>query len=408
MNKYIIILFSILLSCDNHSSVKNEVARTFSTDSLKTFVYNDGDLIEVNIEKIETDIIADSIFYPDAHFVRLETNPECLIGHIDNVYFSNDLIFVVDKRITKSVFIYSIDGNFKSKIDNRGKGPGEYIDIQDVDINHITKQIAVLDGYSRKVNFYNFKGEFIESKDTAPLILYALASIDSINYIFDKGRYPDNNLISDVGQYRIICSDLKAIFHKGITIEKSAMNLHHNTQRQFWKFGEDIFFNKPFQDTIYRVSKDSIVAAYYLNLNGHNIPYKDKMDLTDNKVKDLTGKYAFLNGDFIEFEDFTYFEIFYPGSTQHVFYSKESGKVISGRDFVIFNPLLNFVGTPISRYKNNIFVVTVDACFLKNLSWDSCPVKDQYPYLKSKFDSLVNGLTCEDNPTLMFYSLKKF
>lgn len=54
------------------------------------------------------------------------------------------------------------------------------------------------------------------------------------------------------------------------------------------------FFNKPFHDTIYRITNDTIFAEYYIDLNGDNIPYKDKLELTDEKIKTLEKKYAYL------------------------------------------------------------------------------------------------------------------
>lgn len=148
----------------------------------------------------------------------------------------------MDSRITEAIYIYNSKGLFINKIARRGKGPEEYIDIQDVDINKWSKEIAVLDGYGTKINYYNYDGKFIKSKSTSPLIIYSLASIDSLNYILDKGRYPENNREKQVENARLLSSNLQDINYSGINIEKGMGNFHRNTQQQFWKFEEGVFF----------------------------------------------------------------------------------------------------------------------------------------------------------------------
>lgn len=403
-----ILVIIIFFSCNNRYSNNDNIASKFNVDKIKTFVFDESNVNNLNIKKVKSSIIVDSIFSPNVHFIRLETNKECLIGQIDKIFFTDSLIFVIDKRITKSVYVFNSRGDYKFRISERGKGPSEYIDIQDVEINKWKKQVAILDGYSRKINYYTYSGEFINSHSTAPLILYSLANIDSLIYLFDKGRYHENDQVVMLRDARLFCSDMSNIYSKGISIEKETDNFHWNTLRQLWKFDDRIFFNKPFHDTIYRITKDTIYADYFLNLNGDNIPYKEKLKLTDEQFIKYKEYYAYFNGDFIDLNDFAYFQTIYPDACLHTFYSKKSGNLISGIDFKMENPFFHFMGKPIAIHRDNTIVVLAEANYLKKFIWEECPVKDKYPYLKKKFNSLVNGLNDTDNPTLILYTLKDF
>lgn len=396
--------FLFLYSC-NKAQLKD---KSFNTESIKYFFVDNTSLKRIVLEKRKEAVVSDSIFSEDVRFVRLETNQNCLIGHIDRVLFSDSLIFIVDGRITKAIYIFDQNGLFKNKIANRGKGPAEYLDIQDVEINQKRKEIGVLDGYGMKINFFNFEGEFVRTVSTEPVIFYSFASLDSLNYILDKGRFSDNCRKPSLSNARLLCSDLKNIASIGINIEKGQDQLHRTTARQFWKFDSGIYFNKPFHDTIYRVTNDTIYADYYLDFDGLNIPYDKKLKLTDHDFKEVDAKYAYLNGDFIDLECFLYMYLFYPEFGMHTIYCKESQRVISGADFVSYNPIFSLIRTPVGAYGNNTIVVALEANFVLGFRWEACPVKDKYPHLKNQFEELVSGLKRDDNPTLAFYTFKKF
>jgi hypothetical protein len=42
----------------------------------------------------------------DYSIIPLESNDQCLIGNIDKVIFSDDQIFILDKNIAKTVFVF--------------------------------------------------------------------------------------------------------------------------------------------------------------------------------------------------------------------------------------------------------------------------------------------------------------
>ena len=47
---------------------------------------------------------------------------------------------------------------FKKKIDNKGRGPGEYLRIESIDINTEKEELMLVDGMSDKLFFYDLDG----------------------------------------------------------------------------------------------------------------------------------------------------------------------------------------------------------------------------------------------------------
>jgi len=99
------IIFFFLFSCNNSQSQKKHRKNIFNVENIKSFVLDASEIEEIDITNNSSTLIADSIFSTDVDFVRLENTSECIIGHIDNVLFADSLIIVVDKRITKAIYI---------------------------------------------------------------------------------------------------------------------------------------------------------------------------------------------------------------------------------------------------------------------------------------------------------------
>jgi hypothetical protein len=60
------------------------------------------------------------------------TNEDCMIGMIHELQVFDGCIYILDRAITKSLFVFDMEGRFIKKIGCFGNGPGEFI--QPVDI----------------------------------------------------------------------------------------------------------------------------------------------------------------------------------------------------------------------------------------------------------------------------------
>ncbi len=118
MNKFNLIiwalLFALLLCFSACSSKKNSTKDV----GIKTIT------IEIDGEDQRTfSQLVDSI-----SFIALETNPESLIGAISELKILNSKAYVLDKRKSNCLFVFDINGRYLFKIDESGKGPGEFVE----------------------------------------------------------------------------------------------------------------------------------------------------------------------------------------------------------------------------------------------------------------------------------------
>lgn len=94
-----------------------------------------------------------------SRIIKLETSPDCLLGNIKKIIKNQSSFFV--KTSTDELIMFDNEGNFVRKFGSKGKGPGEFEQIQDFDVNEDGREIAI--SSSKSILFYNVSsGNFIK------------------------------------------------------------------------------------------------------------------------------------------------------------------------------------------------------------------------------------------------------
>ncbi len=137
------IVFAIV-SCVNKSIYRENTINVASSLSIKNKELNKP----LNVQKI----------------IPLQfTNASMLGENVIIVDISDEFIVVKDSKI---VYIFDSKGNYLSKIDCRGQGYREYLNISDILVDVQEENVLILDFFRNSVKKYNFKGNFIsEIKD---------------------------------------------------------------------------------------------------------------------------------------------------------------------------------------------------------------------------------------------------
>ena len=112
-----LVFLLLLASC--HSDKKQEVTQSVTTIR----VDNIGDAEDIKVTKDK--------YIKSFRCIQLETDTTALIGRMDKILYEDNRIYIVDRFVTKSLFIFDKDGHFINKIYRYGQGPEEYLDIND-------------------------------------------------------------------------------------------------------------------------------------------------------------------------------------------------------------------------------------------------------------------------------------
>ena len=107
--------------------------------------------------------IIDSTFFK---IVALETNANSLIGEIDQIFYQNHRIYIVD-QMQKCIIVFDDEGRFLFKLHKPGRGAGEYTEIQTATVT--PDNIIVVDMGKRVALFYDLEGNYQRDIDMSKL-----------------------------------------------------------------------------------------------------------------------------------------------------------------------------------------------------------------------------------------------
>jgi len=111
------------------------------------------EFVNMNLSTIATDI----------NYIALETKPDSYLTSIYKLVKTNDNLLVLDRTAMKSerLIIFNLNGSFKALVNRVGKGPGEYVNIDDFAFDPQNQCITILDSNQKKLLQFSLSGQFI-------------------------------------------------------------------------------------------------------------------------------------------------------------------------------------------------------------------------------------------------------
>jgi hypothetical protein len=182
-----------------------------------------------------------------SNLIPLETNENSLISSINKMYFVNEYICILDREGGKGVFLFDQYGKFIRKIGKIGKGPGEYISIDDFTIDKNNSLVYLLTN-RKNILLYDINGKYIRSFDIdfyASKIEYNNAS-KRIYFVGDD--LGDNLIIADLN-----CKKIKGFFpNKNMGKHVRILN------NPFTNLDTIVLYRRFLDDNIYTLKGDSL------------------------------------------------------------------------------------------------------------------------------------------------------
>lgn len=355
--------------------------------------------VKIDVEK--DSLVRSSSIFQKSWFLELETKDGALIGNIDMLLFDEDNIFIVDKEVAQAIFIYDNKGRLIKKIDERGQGPGEFAEIRDVTLDTNKNRICLLDQAGKKINFYDYEGEFLESKPI-PFSFSSFAYIDSSTIAFDlRTAY---NVNDQIGNHYLVTADIDGdIYNKAFLYNNDEKRFTYWSSRHIRRFRDDVFFQPRYRNTIYQVKKDEVVPWFFLDFQGEEFPNNGRIE-DDEHFRDLKKKYSYFNGEYVDLENVACFAIITPKEYFYLLYSKNTKRTIPLKPLIVEDFISGFFRPPFERYNDSTIVTFAPA-------YEALRSKNAYfSNLEEEGlgDDMFPDLTENDNPVLFFYNINKF
>lgn len=262
----IFLLFLIVTGCKNspdfetiHIDVNNNVKKTYS-----------------EVAKTTT-------------FIPLATDSNCMISEVSKIYVSKDKMNILDKR-ARVIYTFDKNGKFLFKTAHIGTGKGQYMRIDDFEINGDGSVIELLDGTTNKLLTYS-GGSFLSEK-ALPFQADAFAySGDKL--VFHRDLGPSNPNLA----YQVIVTDKNfAIMDRYLQVKKTS-SLVFAPQNPLQRQSGSISLLPIYSPYVYSIKPSGVYGQFYLDFG--------KNWMTDDFIYSKTRSTTFA-GDLAR-SDYVYF-----------------------------------------------------------------------------------------------------
>lgn len=398
-NKYslkeVIYLYLLLIvtsiGCNNTSFIeKSQFIGRIATSDTKELVLEKSTPVQLSITERSSIVDIDEVVR-EMKYIKLESNIDCLIGHIDKIVFYDNNIYILDKKFSKAIHIFDLQGGHLKSINRQGKGPEEYVAIKDFCI--LNDSLLLYDDLGSKIMNFNKDGEY-NYYFKAPFIFKEFSPFkeDELLYIT---RNSDNSFSADIANYSLLIGTKDSIRYKGFK-NSSFLNEFNQTENfTSSEFDKKHFYSPLLSNNIYQIDTAGSYSIKYSILFPKPLTNNFISELTnssfDRRVK--AGAFYYFMGNYQENSEHVFLRYYPPGDNfAYAIYNKTNEELLAFESYK--NPR-NFIGfrNPIAVY-DDYFVSSLDPSSL--LSAEN----------KEEIKRAIGNVSERDNPILILYKFK--
>lgn len=338
---------------------------------------------DISYEDIQNCRESKKLIYGDGNIsiIPLESKRECLTGRVGKIVLTNEYYFIWSNN---SILQFLRNGKFIRAIGNYGRGPQEYLDINDFTINEKEKIVFIAD--SQNIIQYNFEGDFISK--------YAVNLFWKFD-VTDEGHYvinPINFFGNEPNKLIIINSsgDTLVKFKNSILYQPKSLSLWPQ-RKSILKIDKNYIYHQQFCDTIFTVNTNNLTLDYRYSFNFGNHKITNQALSEGSKA---IGQSVYIS-DITEDLNYIYLACNNKGSIIKSLIDINSGKFYKP-DFYI--PEIKFQFWPKWQYQDSLLIDIVSASHIIEM-------KDSLP--KSNLDSMIGKLNEFSNSLLIIVNSGK-
>ncbi|MCD6332672.1 MAG: 6-bladed beta-propeller, partial [Bacteroidales bacterium] len=259
--------------------------------------------------------------------VPLEEKEESLLARVNKLLVYNGCFIIIDKVLSKAIYIFNRDGHYLTKINCLGKGPGEYTSIADVAIHK--GMILLYDGSMRRLLRFSLSGNFIDEKNIG-LLANEIGSSGNL-IVFNCWQYNELENGSRFQPGLIGYNETTGRFFQIMEYCKNYLKVP--VTNGLYNKGDSLFLCSPVSDTIYYISKVS-TPILHIDFGQYSTPV-DYRDLKPGKtfaediqnMNHVTGKASFCYSN-------NFLSLVYTVGLNKYYCLKTSDRIIEGYSLV--------------------------------------------------------------------------
>ncbi|WP_106832092.1 6-bladed beta-propeller [Parabacteroides pacaensis] len=348
----------------------------------------------------------DTAYFKDPQIVVLETIDESLIANINRIFMDDNILFIYGWKL-QEILMFDINGKYLNKIDRKGEGPGEYVQITDFTIDPVKKQIIVLCSIPEKRMYFTYEGTFI--KEESNQNFYSRLTMDN-NYI-----YFENVVLENPNDQLHILDTKTGKKYEGLK-PLNIKNYYYANGNSLSR-GKNILYTRRYDNSIYELKSGEIIKKYQVDFKEHSFPdqFITEKDAVVIAEECLTHEYIFSMSNVVNNDSYM---MFYTNPAIIFLYDKKND-VLTGYKQILNSKLGPFIKSSFTFYfpvenTNKIVCYINDPSFIKHITKQIVDnpdkkikkIKNSHPKLIEEIINLGNKITDDSNPVLFIYEFK--
>lgn len=349
----------------------------------------------------------------EVNYIPLQTDSNCLLARKPEYHFTEQYIFVENRD---HVLVFDYTGKFIRKIGTPGKGPNEIDLIRKTVVNERDKTIALQTNWSRKLLYFSFDGTFIESIPVPDIMyMYTLGKDRFVIYDMCSSGYEDYFLML-TNRNNDTLSTVKNHF-KWENTTGSSYSISYWSFYPYYSYQDKPYFKSMYNDTVYTVTGDNFVPAYYIDLGKYRLPDDARFEnpVSMEKFRRVQNLYYLASAveaaGYVFVTSFTYADslpqniLHQPGNAESTFLVKEYGESAGFINDWDGGPEF----WPEGKANDQTLFMPVSPIKLMDMigEGDFADTDVVYPDRKKELMNMIKGLKEEDNVVLMVVKLKR-
>lgn len=205
--------------------------------------------------------IHSSKFLQSYEYIALETLPNAIIGNVDKLKVFDGKLFVLSEN---QVFVYDFSGNFLFKIDESGRGPGEYLKINNISLD--SNILYIYDNVQYRILLFSAEdGQYLNTHTT-------LHSVKEMQFV-DNYFFADRSMISNKyieGNERLLVGKIEE--QEPITSSFFPMPTSEAINNyRLESYDKQVFWINPLYNRIYKLERDTLMPYIAYDFGSLNV-----------------------------------------------------------------------------------------------------------------------------------------
>ncbi|MDH6313765.1 hypothetical protein M2137_002555 [Parabacteroides sp. PFB2-10] len=238
--------------------------------------------IVLTYDKAKTIDFDYSFLFDSVEIVLLDTLHDTLLADYFNVKYAFDRFFVSDK--SHQLFVFDRTGKPLLKIDGRGAGPQEYVNLRGFDLS-LEDSLICLFTYPPKLMWYDLNGEFkhqtnVESQG------FELALFDDNGAVYARNRLDNGE--AQLLNYVDLSTGKTETKMLGYPFLNGVLLPTYQRSEAFTRTSSgELLFNDPLSNYIYALADDGVEVKYVLDFGKKNPPQTENIPLMNTSESSI-------------------------------------------------------------------------------------------------------------------------